>query len=102
MLASSLSSQAGIQYIPQTVSEQIQGKNRKHDRQSGERDYGPEVTDIYPAGREHGAPLRRGRLNAQPNKAQRRSGQNGGRYAQSGLDDNGRERIGQDLADDDV
>ncbi len=89
-----------IQRVSQAVAEKIQRKNCEGDGETRENGHVRIVLNVASALRKHAAPFRRRRLHAQADKAQARRLQNGGAHAQCGLNDDGAQAVGQNVAED--
>ncbi|CAN3994054.1 Integrase, partial [Dysosmobacter welbionis] len=94
--------QLGVQGIPQSVSQQVQGEDGQHDGKARERAHPPGRPEILPAGADHRTPLRRGRADAQADEAEAGNGQDGPGDGQRGLHNDGGHAVGQDVLEDDA
>lgn len=93
--------QSGIKGIAQPVPEEVKGQNNYGDGQSRKEGQVRGVAHILPSQAEHGAPLRRRWLDAEPQKTQCCCGQYGRRYTEGALDDDRSHAVGQNVLHDD-
>src|SRR2546429_3650669 len=95
----SLPAEARIEGVAQGVAEQIESEHGEHDRGPGEEEDPPRAAGEVLVGiGEHGAPLGRRRLRAEPEKAERGGLEDRERDRERGLDDQGRQAVRNDVA----
>src|SRR5258707_2167487 len=92
-----LSLELGIERIAQSVAQKVEGQHGQEDRQARKRDDPPSPQHEFARVRQHGSPLRQGRLRTETEKAERGRVHDRGRNAERRLYDQGRCAIRQHL-----
>ena len=94
--------QLGIQRGPQAVAKEIEKQDGQENGDAGENGHVIRHPDVIPAFRQHGAPFRRRRLGAQPQKAQACRRDDGCADAKRKIDDDAAEGAGHDMHEHDA
>src|SRR3989338_7243165 len=96
-----LLAQAGVQRVAEPVAEEVEADHHDHDGEPGDRgDVGGD-DEVTPGVGEHGAPLGRGRLDAEAEKREAGGREEHRRHAERRLDDDGGQTVGQEVTTED-
>src|SRR5690606_24722416 len=83
----------GVERVAQAVAEEVEREDRDHDHGAGEDRDVRRAAQVAPPLVEHGAPLGRGRLRAQPEEAEVRGREDRRGHAERDLDDDRRQGV---------
>src|SRR2546422_11350985 len=92
----------GVEPVAQRVAHQVDGQGGHEDREAGEGGDPPRVEHVDASLAEHVAPGRRRRLHAQAQERQERFQDDHAGHLQRGDDDDHRDEVRQDLAEDEA
>ncbi len=96
------SSGAGVEEVAEAVADEVEGEYAEGEGEGGEEHEVGGLEEVGAGVVEHGTPGGGGGLDAEAEKAEGGFGKDGGSHADGGLDDEGLDNVGEDMAEHEV